>query len=68
MRENEMEAKQDIERLRALLQHANARWCATVPGYFVCAACGEVCVEKVGKYDGMCEQCYDERNEGGDDA
>lgn len=45
------------------LDHANKRWCETVPGYFVCSNCNEVCVEAVGKYEGMCEECYDERCE-----
>ena len=35
-------------------------WVNNVPGYFLCAACQEVCYEAGNKYDGMCGECWDE--------
>jgi hypothetical protein len=55
--------KDEVARLRAKLDHANKRWCEVVPGYFVCKRCKEVCLEAVGEYDGMCEECFDQEED-----
>lgn len=38
-------------------------WCAHVHGYFLCPVCKEVCTPMSDMYDGVCEQCFDMRED-----
>ena len=42
-------------------------WCDHVNGYFICLKCHDVCLVSVGRYDGTCEECYDDAAEEDDE-
>jgi len=37
-------------------------WCANVEGYFYCPSCRSARTPLGDQYDGVCEQCFDERD------
>jgi hypothetical protein len=37
-------------------------WADNVPGYFYCPRCRDVCTPLADRYDGVCEQCFDNRD------
>lgn len=55
--------RKQLATAEAEVDRVNKRWCETVPGYFVCRACKQVCVKAVGEYDGMCEECFDKEED-----
>lgn len=63
MQSCQLQMQKKIDELARLLDESRRAWCRTVPGYFICKRCKEVCVTKVGEYDGMCEECFDEEDD-----
>ena len=53
-----------IESARACKCDACTRWwCGNVTGYFYCPECHQAVTPLSDQYDGVCEQCFDARDD-----